>query len=137
MSNKLASLTCSLVYTGPNGEIVKPPDVAISAPYQAESVGIVDVPDATTTATVFTIPFGPIGTECTLAVVDNNTGQDLSVKLNGAGTASHRIPAGGRFVHAAPAAGSAGTPLTSMTLTTTGTQAGAGSIAYRLFGDPV
>jgi len=136
MSNKIATLKYSVSYTGPNGEVVSPPTQQVLAPYQAQAVGTIDVPDAESASTVHAVPFGGIGVACTLGTIENQTGQELAVKINGASTPSHHIAPGGAFVFGeAVAPGSA--PVTALSLTTTAQQSGAGFISYRLFGDPV
>lgn len=142
MANKLATLKLLLSYTGPNGDVVSPSPISVTAPFNSETVGTIDVPDATAGSTVLVVPFGAIATECTGALIVNNTangvnpGVDLGVKINGAAAVSHRIPPGGTLLIAAPAKAAAGPSLTGITLTTEAGQVGDGNIAFWLFGDP-
>ncbi len=134
MANSIASLKLVLSYPGPGGGTVAPPSMTVLAPFQASSAGEIDVPDAATSATAFSIPFGSVGTRATLVIISNDTGQLMTVKVNGS-AALHDLPDGGWFVHGQDAtAGSA--PLTAVSLTTTATQSGAGKITYFVFGDP-
>lgn len=142
MSNKLAVLKLYLSYTGPTGDQIAPSPVQVQCPYTSEVAGTIDVPDTTAAAHDYSVPFGAIATECTCALIVNNTkngvnpGTDLGVKINGAASESHRIPPGGALLIAAPLAAT-GTPrLTSLHLIVKTTQAGDGQIAFFLFGDP-
>ena len=135
MPNLTANLQLNLQYTGPDSDTVSMPTLYTSAPYQAQTHGTIDVPDATASATVYAVPFGAIAVDATCGVIENLTGQPLLLKINGAAAASQSIPTGGSFCWANPAvAGS--TPITAMSLTTTAIQSGAGRIVYHLFGDP-
>ncbi len=210
MTNKLATFKVSLSYPGSGGETVKPPDVSVAAPFSAGAFldGGVDIPDTTAASTEYALSFGSIAAATGL-IVENQTGQDLHVKLNGgpaavtgtlvAGTktlalasvtgeklcvalaTSHgtpgilsvrrsggnviveswlagtglqasdisdiivhnggspqlfRLPDGGVMAIAAPAAPGS-SALASASVVTTGTQAGAGAVAFKVFGDPV
>ena len=141
MSNKTAAAKITIAYTGPSEETTSIPQLTISAPYQAQSHGTLDVPDAEASATAHAIPFGSIGADCTCALLVNRTknganpGQDLILKVNGS-AALQRIPPGGSILIANPVA-AGGSPVTALSLTTTDIQAGPGEIEYHLFGDPV
>lgn len=136
MSNKIATMKVSLSYTDEEGNPATLGPIACACPYQGQIHGALDVPDAEASATVHAVPFGSIGTAATLAIIENKTGQELAVKLNGAATASHHIAAGGVMAFGEAVAPGT-TPLTSISLTTTAPQVGAGTIAFHLFGDPV
>lgn len=135
MSNSTASFLFNLSYIGPSSEAVTMPQQSVNSLYQAQNEGIIDVPDTTASATSFPVPFGGITTDATGGIIQNRTGQNLTVKINGAASASHSIPHGGIFCWANPS--TASTPITSLALITTAIQSGSGQIAYRLFGDPV
>lgn len=134
MSNSSASLKLVLSYGPPGGGTASPPQLSVVAPYKAQSIGIIDVPDGESTATEHDVPFGAVEDEATLVIVKNKTGQDLIVKLNGSLALQHLAP-NGVLVHAAPAA-AGGSPLTALSLTSTAEQDGDGSIEYFVFGDP-
>ena len=106
----------------------------VAPPYRALSDGIIDVPDTTASATAYSIPFGGIGTGATLLHVKNKTGQDMIVKINGS-LALFNLPTNGEVTISA-AALPASTPLTALSLTTTATQSGDGTIEYLVAGDP-
>ena len=134
MANKTATIRVTQTYIGPSNETVNPPSLATAAPYMAQSVGTIDVPDQEAGSTAHSIPVGSIGTEVTAFVIKNRTGQDLTLKINGS-LALNTLPDGTVLAYAQPAGG-ATTKITALSLTTTGTQDGAGTIEYRLFGDP-
>lgn len=104
-------------------------------PYQALSDGILDVPDTTASATVYTIPFGGVSVGATLLHIKNKTGQDLIVKLNGSLAIFNLADRG--EITVTMAALPVSSKLTAATLTTTATQSGAGQIEYLCAGDPV
>lgn len=133
MSNYGATTTLDITYTGISGESVTPPSDEITALYQEQNAGWIDVPDATASSTTYSVPFGDITVDATGGYVKNTTGQDLDCDINGAGVA-FSIPDGGRFEWTNP--GAAATPILSIDLTTTALQSGDGKILYRFFGDP-
>lgn len=212
MTNKLATLKFSLSYPDGNNVMQRVPDngsLSCQAPFQAESVGVIDVPDTTASATEYSIPFGSIGVGATFLLVQNKTGQDLEFQMQQPPSASgalvsgtkdltldnavgdrlsvlltvsggtpgvlsvkrksatevtvqswlaatgiqasdtstvtvynygpahylQRVPDKGLAVFAMPAAAGA-KKITSAIAKTTGTQSGAGTIAYYVFGDP-
>ena len=135
MSNKTAYMTFQLTYTGPDSDQVVMPQRTIAANYQAQNHGTIDVPDATASATSYSVPFGSIAADATAGLIENRTGQPLEVKINGAAAASQTIPSGGVFAWANPVA-SGGTPILAISLKTTAMQSGVGYINYHLFGDP-
>lgn len=135
MANKNVTVSITMQYPGPDAETVAPPKKTITCPFQAESVGTIDIPDATNSGTSFDVPFGAIGDECTCALIENRTAQPLQVKINGAAAVSHRIAAGGAML-ISNAAEAGGNEITEIALITTAAQVGDESVAYRLFGDP-
>lgn len=134
MADSLANLKISLSYPGPGGGTVSEPQISINAPFKASAVGSVDVPDSEAASTEHAITFGSVGTGATLAIIKNDTGQELDVKLNGA-VSSVGIADGAVAVisqDALPAA----TPLTALAVVTTAEQSGHGTVGYWVFGDP-
>lgn len=136
MSNFTASLSIQLQYTGPLGNQITVPPIAIAALYQAQNVGVIDVPDTTASATVYDVPFGTIDELTTCGVIFNQTGQPLEIKINGAAAASNTIPDGGVFPWGFPGLSAGSIPILAIELETTAMQSGAGYVAYYLFGDP-
>lgn len=132
MANSLATCKVTLGYSGPGGtqSVTK----TVSAPFQALSEGVIDVPDGTLGAVAFDVPFGSVGTEATGLLIINNSGQDLSLKLNGSAALQH-VPSGGMLLIANPVEASS-VPLTAASLTTTAAQTGAGSVTFVVLGDP-
>lgn len=121
MTNKLASFKVTLTYPDTDGNTVKPADVSVASPFGfgGSIVGGVDVPDLAADATEYAIPFGSIASATGL-FLENRTGQDLHVKLNGLpGSVSGTLVAGTKTLTLASVTGerlsaarvtSAGTP---------------------------
>lgn len=107
----------------------------VAPTYNAFSKGEIDVPDATASDTAFAIPFGGVGVGATFLWVKNESGQDMTVKINGS-AALFDLPDDGEF-SISSAAMAAGTKLTAFSLTTTDVVAGAGKIKFMVGGDPV
>jgi hypothetical protein len=130
MANKLAKLKLTLTYAGPSGEPVAPPTSTVNVPYQAQTVGSIDVEDGSS-ADDYEVPFGAIE-KLNLAWIENLTGQECTVTING--DLEHKLPTGAHFLPLVSASAPS-TGITSLTISTLTTQAGDGTIAYRLFGD--
>ncbi len=128
-------MTFQLTYVGPDGDQVVMPQRTVLSSYQAQNHGTIDVPDTTASATAYDVPFGGITVDATCGLVENRTGQELEVKINGAAAASQTLPNGGVFAWANPT-DSGGTPILAISLKTTAMQMGDGYINYHLFGDP-
>jgi hypothetical protein len=140
MPNKSAQLTISLSYVDADGAYVSSSQT-VTSQYQAQNHGTIDVPDTTASATSYAVPMGSIGVDCTAGFVKNNTGQPLGVLVNGAMSATYDLPDGGVFCWGFPETPGGGSaqplPILTLSLKTTAVQAGAGSITYHTFGDPV
>lgn len=140
MANKNAALTLALLYKGPGDESVST-TLALSSPYSASSVAMLDVPAGTADGTTFSVPFGSIE-GATMVLVANRTTQPLEVKINGAASVSHEVPAmtaagPGVMLLGGPTIGDE-TPLESVDLITTLTlSVDDEQIETRVFGDPV
>lgn len=137
MSNKTAKIKITCSYHGVENEAATLSPVSVTVPYQGQSHGTIDVPDTTAGSTTYDIPFGSIAS-ATGVIVENKTGQDLWLKWNSANIDSHKqyLPDGAAVSLAFPAVPGS-FPTTAVSVTTTGTQAGAGLVAYHVFGDPV
>ncbi len=137
-ANLNARLGLTLSYTNEEGGTSTMSPIALAAQYQSQSHGTIDVPDTTVSATEYPIPFGSVDDGASLMILENRSGQDLEVNLNGKDddTHHHDIPIGGVLVLGGLHA-SAGHPLLSAVVVTTATQSGAGLISYRVFGDAV
>lgn len=136
MSNSIAALTVTMSYPAPGGGgAAQSKTFQKSCPFQGESIGIIDVPALEAMTTTHAIPFGSIA-KATLVVIQNRTGQDLSLKINGS-LALQDVPDGGVAVFGHEALGTAA-DLTDVSLITTAAQgATPGYIDYFVFGDPV
>jgi hypothetical protein len=130
MSNSIASLKLTLSAPGPGGSTYTL-SKSVLAPFKGAAVDTIDVPAESTDT--FSVSFGTVDTAATLVVVLNQTDGDLAVKINGAGTASHNIAAGGVMAFGQDAA-PAGAPLLGIDLVAATTEAG--SIGTWVFGDP-
>lgn len=143
MTNKLASFSLSTSYTDQDGARTSIARSNIDCPYQEQAHTEVGIPDTTAGSTEYAVDFGSVGSGATLVVVKNltangeNAGQDLWLKFNSANIESHKmyLPAGGVVAVAYPARPGS-FDLTSMSVTTTATQAGLGKVSCHVFGDP-
>ena len=133
MANQTATMKTNLTYQSGGGSVTMP-TLTIAAPYEASSPTRVDVPDATAADVEIDLPMGSIGTALTGLIVVNHTGQDLEVSINGSEDL-WELPDGGFFAYGCAAA-PATVPLTEVSVTTTGIQAGAGYVDVWAFGDP-
>lgn len=211
MANKNAVCKLNLSYSGPDNESVTAPLMTVSAAYAlgAQLVGGIDIVDGEEAGTEHNVPFGEIAVATGL-IIENKSGQELKVKLNGipasvAGTlvageatllldevsgeklsvelgndnggtagvlsvvrtsgtevlvqswlsgtgiqaadvsdvtvyngnanATFSLPHGG-FVTVVAASMATSLPLTSASVVTTATQDGAGTVVFKVFGDP-
>lgn len=134
MANLLATLRLSLVYPAPGGQSVTVPQIQVNVPFQGSSVGFIDVPDETAAEAEIAVPFGTVDEGAGLVFLQNDTGQELDLKING--EASDMALAPGAVWCSASAALPAGTPLTELAVVTTAEQSGSGRIGYWVFGDP-
>ncbi len=131
MSNKTATFTLGYSYSDEDdATLVK--STTVTVPYTSSIRGEIDVPDLESSSTAHAIPFGSIA-GANGVWIKNSTGQDLTLTVNA--VALHKVAAGGSIVIADHTLSSA--PITAITLTTTATQSGAGSIRYLLLGDPI
>lgn len=134
MANKTASFKTTIGFVDGDG-VTRSVRKTVTVPYTSMVEGELDVPDTTAGSTDFAIPFGSIDDAfVTGLLIENKTGQALGVKLNG-GAADITIADGAVCSLSAPAADGE-TPIESVALTTTATQSGLGTIAYKVFGDP-
>ncbi len=140
MSNKAGTLKINMTYKGASNEVARLPECAVSFSYMAQSHGTVDVPTDALEAAEITIPFGSVGTHATMVVIQNRTGQDVEVKVNGQApqTHHHDLASGGVLILGGPLV-PADNKLTEVTFTLSDDQLafGAGEIEYHVFGDPV
>lgn len=136
MPNQSAYFSLQASYVGPDGDNVVMPAKLVTVSYAAQNHGTIDVPDTTAAATVYNVPFGAITVDATAGMIFNNTGQTLKLKVNGAAAVSQTLPSGGMYAWANPSSAGA-TPVLAISLETSAIQAGAGTVTYHVFGDPV
>jgi hypothetical protein len=133
MSNKKVSVKASISYADADGATANLPQLTFEPEYQAQVHGSYDIPD-TTAAGDFVMPFGPIA-KATALVIENKTGQAVDVSINGGDVAYTGLADGKGLLIALPMVPV--DAITAVTVTTGAVQAGAGSIAYHIWGDPV
>lgn len=78
-----------------------PEALSLSVPFQSENAGTVDIQDGTAAGTTKTIPFGAVDVEGQALVIENDSGQDLVLKLNGSASL-FRMADGARVMYASP-----------------------------------
>lgn len=85
MPNLEATFQARLSYTGPNSESVTAPNISVAAPYAAgaQQVGGIDVPDAASSSTEYSVAFGSIAA-ATGILIENKTGQELRARIESA-----------------------------------------------------
>jgi len=99
----------------------------------AQSVGTLDIPNGTTIATVFPVPFGTVEA-AKLCVVQNLMSSEIGVRLNGHGTDDFTLGPGQRFSLDGATAG-ATTPLISVDIVTTADPASTEQVNFWILGD--
>lgn len=84
MPNSTATFQFRLSYTDTDSTAQTAPAFSVAAPHSlgAQTVGGIDVPDAATASTEYSVPFGAVGAATGL-LIENRTGQDLAIRLNG------------------------------------------------------
>lgn len=105
----------------------------LSAQYNAQNVGQIDVPGATPAATVFPIPFGTVSSAKVL-VVKNMMSTDVGIRFNGAVADNFQVAAGACVAVFAPAAPVAN-PLTSISVVTTAVPGATEQLSFWVYGD--
>jgi hypothetical protein len=129
-----ANMTFRLNHAAPGGGTTAP-SIPVVAPFEGAISGQIDVPDEAANDTVYAVPFGTIASP-TAVMIENKTGQDLGVRINGAVADEFQLPDGGVFAYAAPAAAAA-VPIDELAVVTTAAQVGAGKVNFWIVGDPV
>lgn len=128
------SLTAQLRYTVPGPGVAAPSFVVSNVVYTASNAGFIDVLAATADAHEYEIPFGAVD-EVKGILVQNNTTQQLNVRLNGAVADEYSLPPGGLFIPLFGTTASLDSPLLSISLVTTAAVTADGTIAYVVLGD--
>lgn len=130
MANKTATVTSRIEYVDEDdADQLKLSTATIT--YGSSIRGELDVPDQTASSEVYDIPLGSIEA-ITCVWVKNKTGQDMTLTVNG--QALHDLADQGEVLLSEETV--SGSPIVSVSLTTTGTQDGAGKIPYLVLGDP-
>lgn len=80
-----ANVTLSVVYTPPSAaQNTGNASMTVPITFEAQNVGVLDIPTSTPAGTVFEIPFGSISA-AQLVIIKNLTPNAIGVKINGAG----------------------------------------------------
>lgn len=134
MSNSKVTVRAQVSYVDPDGQNQSLPATVLEPEYTAQVHGSLDIPDATA-AGPFDIPFGSVD-KATAVMIKNSTGQALDVSVNAGDLTYTALPDGKSLLIALPCT-PGGSPVTAVTVTTGDVQAGAGTVAYHVWGDPV
>lgn len=123
-----ATARLQVSFTGPTnvGTAVA---MAATLAYVGSAAGFIDIPKTTVTATTYQVPFGSIASG-KVAAIQNNTGQDLHVSVNGSEDV-FTVPPGGVCM---PSCGEAA-GITALSVTTTATMTEDGTVSYLVLGD--
>lgn len=106
---------------------------SVTASYNAQNVGNVDIPTSTPPGTDFEVPFGTVDKAKVIAL-KNSGSKELELKVNGAVTSTFNVPAGAEVIYASSAE-QAASGWTSATVTTTDTNTTIDSLQFWIFGD--
>lgn len=121
-----------LTYVGQGDATIKVPESVVEAEYTARSEGAIDIPDQTTSETVFEVSLGSIDSLKAI-YVRNNTAQDLGIRLQEADADEFSLAPGGYILIANPV--ETGTPIDTFSVVTTVLQEGPGTVDFLAFGD--
>lgn len=121
-----------LTYVGPGDTSIVETSTN-TAPYTASNVGIIDIPAATSSATVFAIPVGSIAKIKAFKLKNTNT-LDMGIRFNSAGADEFQLAPGCEISMSQPVA-SAANDLTSISVVTTASQVSGGTFEFHVFGD--
>ncbi len=128
-----ATLTATVSYVAPGPTPVQSTFIA-QTEYQASAVGFVDIPSGTADATAFNVPLGSV-VQFKGVLVQNNTNQQLNVRINGAVADEWTLPPSGVFIPLFAATAALDDPLTEIELVTTALTTEDGTIGYIVLGD--
>lgn len=106
---------------------------SITASYNAQNVGNVDIPASTPPGTDFTVPFGTVDKAKVIAL-KNSGSKELELKINGAMASTFNIPAGAGVIYESSTE-QATSGWTSATVTTTDTHTTIDPLQFWIFGD--
>lgn len=129
-----ATATLSLQYTPPSAPTNSGNAVfSLSASFNAQNVGQIDVNPSDTAPTTFPIPFGSVS-KAKILVIKNLGTTDIGVRLNGSPSDNFQISAQGELAYVCQTA-PATTPITSASIVTTASPPAVETIQYWVFGD--
>ena len=139
-SNLVASL--GLQFRAPGGANVSE-QIGVTAPFNAQSIGTLDIPAGTVSGTSFAIPFGSVASPkglllCNGSVVGglvvSDANLDMKVQVQAVSSGQFQLPAGGVLLLAQPVSATA-VAVTGCNVVTTVAQVSAAQIDYAVWGD--
>lgn len=134
MSAQTVASTIGVLWTPPFTQLNSGNSaINLSAQYNAQNVGELDIPGATAAATPFTIPFGSVQS-AKFFMIKNNLSFDIGIKLNGASSVEYQIAPGGLVLISQPQGPNA-VPLATAIVVTTAIQGSTETISFWIFGD--
>ena len=107
--------------------------INLNCQYNASNVGSLDIPGSTPPATIIPVPFGSIS-QCLFLIVQNLTGMDLGVRINGSVADNFAISTNSLVMIALPLA-AASEPVTSLSINTKATPGSTVQVPFWLFGN--
>jgi hypothetical protein len=128
----VAQFSGKVTYTAPGGSVVSK-SMNVACPYDAAVLGTIDIPMGTMDNTVFALAFGSIASP-TFLLVENKSGHDIAIRINGAMADEYQIANGSTQLIALPAAAAA-VPISSMSVVTTTMTAADGTVDYIILGE--
>ena len=127
----VATFNLEVRYTSPGG-VPLTESFAIPVPGVAQNCGNIDIADLTAGSTVIVVPFGTIA-KATGGVIRNTNSLDIGIRINGSVANNFQLAPGGTLLISQLVDAAAG-DLTAISIVTTAQQAGAGRVAYWIFG---
>lgn len=108
---------------------------AVTSTYTSMEGGTLDIPNATASGTVLSLPFGSVNQDAQAFCFKNTNNQDMALRLNGSANIYNVPPNGMIFIaHPVNVSGGTPTPLLSASVVLSANQSGAGIVSYYVFG---
>ena len=129
-----ASATLSLQYTPPSAPANSGSAVfQLTASFNAQNVGQIDVNPVDLPAAIFVIPFGSVA-KAKILVIKNLLSADVGVRLNGAVADTFQLSTQGEFAYICQTAPTT-TPVISASIVLTASPLAIETLQYWVFGD--
>jgi hypothetical protein len=134
MSVQTVSLSVGVLWTPPFAALNSGnSSFNLSAQYNAQNVGQIDIPGATSTPTIFPIPFGTVAS-CKVLIVKNSMSSDIGIRYNSAGSNEFQVAPGGVVMVAMPQSPVAN-PVTAISVVTTAIPGATECCSFWIYGD--